>query len=72
MVHIELDLMEQQLIEEMLLLKASVTKTVEKHEIVPTLKEDRYLAPSLEQAATFIKSGSAIASTAISMPELSL
>ena len=38
---------------------------------VPTLKEDRYLAPDLEQASTLIRTGAVVDSAATSMPELS-
>jgi len=39
---------------------------------VPPLKEDRYLAPELEQAAALIKTGAVVASAASPMPELSI
>ena len=39
---------------------------------VPTLEEDRYLAPDLEQAATLIRTGAVVDSAATSMPELSV
>ena len=39
-------------------------------ETVPALIEDRYLAPDLERAATLVADGGFVASTGISMPEL--
>lgn len=39
---------------------------------IPTLEEDRYLAPDLEQAATLVNTGAVIASAATSMPDLSV
>ena len=39
--------------------------------IVPSLSEDRYLAPDLEQAAQFVRSGAINASAGVNMPELS-
>ena len=38
---------------------------------VPTLAEDRYLAPDLEQAAVLIRSGAVVESTGTAMPDLS-
>ena len=39
---------------------------------VATLKEDRYLAPDLEHAATLIRTGAVVASATTPMPELSV
>lgn len=38
---------------------------------VPTLAEDRYIAPELEQAASLIRSGALIAASGIAFPDLS-
>jgi len=39
---------------------------------IPTLEEDRYLAPDLERAATLIRTGAIVDIAASSMPELSV
>ncbi|MCB1409156.1 MAG: aromatic amino acid lyase, partial [Rhodobacteraceae bacterium] len=37
---------------------------------VPSLNDDRYMAPDLERAATLVRSGALIAATGLTMPEL--